>query len=1216
MNGDPQDDDDTATSHRRPNLWRRIFGGGPGRPPGDDDAPKRIGRYRVIELLGEGGMGRVFVAEDETLQRRVALKVLKEWDDSSRRRFLREARAAARISHPNVCPVFEVGEDGGRPFLAMELLTGETLAVRLQRGPLTVEAALALARDVLAALGAVHEAGIVHRDLKPSNVFLTSHGAKLLDFGLARDVPRDFAKALMSGGDITRKGLLTGTPGYMAPEQILGHPVDERADLFAAGVVFYEALVGRRPFGGGNVVQVLSAILHEEPSSLAGTPFETFDASLRRALSKPPEHRYDSARDMMDALHTTARAAQARVRTGARTREPFVGRQAELAWLEERLAAAVAGEGSVAFVTGERGVGKSTLVGEFLRRVNSEPGRVSLAAGRCVETEGPGEAFLPLQDAVGRILMSRGRERTLELLRTYAPTLCLQFRAVLIPDPDGALQREAVGATKERFLREAGDFMEATSREFPVVLYLEDLQWADAASVELLHHLGCRIARQRTLIVGTFRHADVDAANPSLKRCAVDLIARGAGRELALGTLSREDLQGYLDARFEGNRFPASLAGTLHERTEGLALFARSLVDLLLERGDIARDTGAWGLTRPVEELDLAPTKGLRELVRQHIEALPAEKRELLQHASVAGREFLSPVVAHTVVGDIAVVEEHLRGLCDVRRLILNRGEEELPDGTPATRYRFAHGLYQAVLYQELVASRRVELHLKMAQRLQHHWGSEAPRLATEIAQHCEHGRDSPGAVRFRLDAGDSAVRIYAYDEAAEHYEWASRSIEKLAPDDRPAWTLALHQKRGGLRHTQARFDDAVGDFEAMLESARKVGSAEAERVALCRLCDALFYARRVDEMAARAQELMDVATRGGNASDLVAARSRLGQVLVCEGHLAEAIPLLDRVIEDAREIGPPDALLIGLSNRGFVHYWQIEYSSAEALMEETAALATDQDEAFDVLAARMFVGLSRVKLGRVSEGIQEFLEGISLARRNGDRFWLPRLVSYVGWAHREVLAHERARDFDTEALRLVREASLPQAPETEALLYLASDEMRIGSVDRASALLAELEAKVAQSDWFRWMDALRLAAVSAEHWTACGEPNRGAEHAGRLSGLAKRLGAHDYRCAAERFRAEAALVRGSGVEEAAAHLAEALEELRRFPAPLEMWRSARLLGRLRRQLGDEEGAGLAFAEAAEAVRTIAAGITEEGLRDGFLEAPEVREVLEAAAEK
>ena len=196
-------------------------------------------------------MGRVLLASDDTLRRKVALKTLKRRDRSSRRRFLREARAAARISHPNVCPIFEVGEEGGWPFLAMELLPGETLAARLRREPLSPAEALDVAEDLLAALGALHDAGVVHRDLKPSNIFLTPHGAKLLDFGLARELPGDVARALATATDLTRPGLIVGTPGYMAPEQILGHPVDARADLFAAGAVLYEALTGQRAVPGG-----------------------------------------------------------------------------------------------------------------------------------------------------------------------------------------------------------------------------------------------------------------------------------------------------------------------------------------------------------------------------------------------------------------------------------------------------------------------------------------------------------------------------------------------------------------------------------------------------------------------------------------------------------------------------------------------------------------------------------------------------------------------------------------------------------------------------------------------------------------------------------------------------------------------------------------------------------------------------------------------------
>ena len=263
-----------------------------------------------------------------------------------------------------------------------------------------------------------------------------------------------------------------------------------------------------------------------------------------------------------------------------------------------------------------------------------------------------------------------------------------------------------------------------------------------------------------------------------------------------------------------------------------------------------------------------------------------------------------------------------------------------------------------------------------------------------------------------------------------------------------------------------------------------------------------------------------------------------------------------------------------------------------------------------------MFVGLSRIKLGRISEGLQEFLAAIALARRNGDRYWLPRLVGYMGWAHREILAPERALEFDTEAHRLTQEMGLPETPNTEALLVLANDAVQLGDLTQASALLAELEEKTAEGQWFRWMDELRLAIVTAERWAAAGEWNRATEAADRLVGLARRLGARDYRCGAERVLAQAALARGTGIEAAARRLSEAVEDLRRSTVPLEAWRAGRVLGHLYHRLGNEDGAAAAFAEAATAVRTIAAGITDAPLlREGFLDAAPVREVLDAAPE-
>ncbi len=296
------------------------------------------------------------------------------------------------------------------------------------------------------------------------------------------------------------------------------------------------------------------------------------------------------------------------------------------------------------------------------------------------------------------------------------------------------------------------------------------------------------------------------------------------------------------------------------------------------------------------------------------------------------------------------------------------------------------------------------------------------------------------------------------------------------------------------------------------------------------------------------------------------------------------------------------------------IHYWQTEFEPAEMLIEEAASIAADRASGFDFLGARMFVGLARVKQGRISAGIEEFLAAIALARRNGDRFWLPRLVSQMGWAHREILAPERALEFDTEAHRLMEEAGRPEIPETDALLALATDAVQLGDLGQASALLADLEEKTSDVQWFRWMAELRVTAVSAERWTASGDWDRAAEAADRLLGHARRLGARDYRCAAERVHAEVALVRREGVEAASRRLAQAAAELRRSPAPLEAWKASRVLGRMRRHLGDEAGAAEAFAEAAAAVHTIAAGINDAPLlREGFLAAAPVQEVLEAA---
>ena len=288
--------------------WRR---GPKGQEPVGEAAapeaelPSRINHYRIRGSLGQGGMGVVYLAEDERLGRNVALKVLRDnsTDPNAQLRLVREARIAAGVSHPLICQVFELGEWNGQPFIAMELIDGEPLAARLTNGPLAAADALRIAVAVVEALVVLHRRGIVHRDLKPSNVFVTETGVKVLDFGLARPTISAQDEAANA---ITQSGLFLGTPRYAAPEQLLGDEVDHRADLFSAGVMLFEMLAGRPPFSGKTLAAVANSVLHDAPPVLTGSPaISAVDRVLHRALSKKPEDRYPSA----DALAADLRNA-------------------------------------------------------------------------------------------------------------------------------------------------------------------------------------------------------------------------------------------------------------------------------------------------------------------------------------------------------------------------------------------------------------------------------------------------------------------------------------------------------------------------------------------------------------------------------------------------------------------------------------------------------------------------------------------------------------------------------------------------------------------------------------------------------------------------------------------------------------------------------------------------------------------------------------------
>jgi serine/threonine protein kinase len=274
-------------------------------------AGTRLGPYEIVSSLGAGGMGEVYRARDPRLHREVAIKVVQDGADGGglSARFQREALAASALSNPHICAVYDVGETNGRPFLVMELVEGQTLHDFLYRGPADAATAIQIGVQIAEALEAAHAKGVIHRDIKPGNIMITGRRhVKVLDFGLAKRVGvSDSDRTTFQ--NLTQTGLIMGTPHYMSPEVLQGHPADERSDLWALGVVLYQMLSGRRPFEGTSAVAVASAVLHENAPPLLDTVTPPLRALVLRCLSKRPEERFQGAtalREALEGIHAPA----------------------------------------------------------------------------------------------------------------------------------------------------------------------------------------------------------------------------------------------------------------------------------------------------------------------------------------------------------------------------------------------------------------------------------------------------------------------------------------------------------------------------------------------------------------------------------------------------------------------------------------------------------------------------------------------------------------------------------------------------------------------------------------------------------------------------------------------------------------------------------------------------------------------------------------------
>jgi predicted ATPase len=1045
--------------------------------------------YMIVAEIGRGGMGVVYKALEQRLGRYVALKFLaaEATRDSARlERFLHEARTASALNHPHICTVHALGEHDRHPFLVMEFIEGHTLQAVAARLPGVADAAR-LIGQAATALAAAHAAGVVHRDVKPENLMVRADGyVKVLDFGLARRLPTLVAPG--PAGPDTDPGTLLGTVAYMSPEQSRGEMVEGPSDVFSLGIVFYQLITGQHPFAADSAFNMLLAITTRHPvppSRLNPEVPAALDHLIEAMLHKQP-HLRPSAAEVAATLAGEIAWAPA---TPPPAR-PIVHRETELAALRAALAEAEAGRGALVCVAGEPGIGKTTLVEDFLSAPGSDAPLV-VARGHCSERLAGTEAYLPVLDAVADLLRGAAKSRIVHLMKAVAPTWWAQVAGANAPAPANSQQA---------MLREFGELLREAGRRATVVLFFDDIHWADVSTVDLLAHVGRHFRELRVLVVVTYRPTELLLGPHPFQRVKLELQGRGVCTELALGFLSRADVDHYLTLAFPGHALPADFAALVHARTEGSPLFLADLLRYLRERGIIAEVHGRWSLARELPDLRREMPESVRSMIKRKLDRLGADDHRLLAAASVQGREFESAVVAGALPLDAAEVEERLQRLDRVHGLVRLVRVHEFPDRTLTIRYAFVHVLYQHALDTEISPTRRAALGAALGRLLEEHHGAGAANVAAELAYLYEVGRDFGRAARHFWQAAQNAVRVFAHREAVVLARRGLRQLDSLPPTpERAALELPLQIALG----LQLQVTDGFAAAEAghayarARELCRQTADSRALLHVLWGLCLYSKVRSKLSEASALATEMLALAQNLNDPTPALQAQQVLAVTTLCLGkpsdtvrHMEQTVALYDaerhrtysfvfghdpavscksfgavalwllgfpdaawrhngEAIRLSHELARPSDQTRALHFAAVVHQLRGEAPQTRALAELCGTIAVEHGFAFWQAAANVMSGWALARSGAAAVGIDRLRQGL--------RDWAATdSVTYQTY-YLGLLAETLMQDGQWEEADRLLQQALALARQVEEALYEAElhrlrGELHLGRAQPAQA--------------------------------------------------------------------------------------------------------------------------------------------------------------------
>jgi len=688
----------------------------------------------------------------------------------------------------------------------------------------------------------------------------------------------------------------------------------------------------------------------------------------------------------------------------------LVGRDSELTFLHRLLDKSLNGERQIVFVTGESGIGKTTLVETFLGETrdwrletsSTSPQASSLkppapsfwlGKGQCVEQHGAGEAYLPVLEALGRMGREPGGEQFVATLHQYAPTWLVQMPALVRAEELEALQRRVLGTTRERMLREMVEAIEALAAQRPVVLWLEDLHWADSSTVDWLAAVAQRSAPARVLVIGTYRPSDLRLSNHPLRAVEQELVAKAQCEELRLPFLTTDNVTHYLSKRYDHHQFPSGLGTAIHQRTDGNPLFVVNMVEYLATQGVIAEVDGQWRLQTAIDEVGSGVPDSVRQLIEKHIERLSEEQQQLLEVASVAGVTFSTTAVAAATETSAEQVEAWCEGLVKRGQFLQAQEPCVLPDGTLCGSYGFLHALQQAVVYERIPSLRRVRLHRRVGDSEEQSYGERAHEIAAELAVHFERGSELQRAVQYRQHAGHNALRQHGYQEAIAHFR---RGLELLAtfPD------------------TPERRQEELSLFVALGLPLQMTKGYAAPEVA-----DAYGRARVLCQQVGEQVELLPT---------LVG----LFTFYLVAMELQTARELAEQCVRLARNAQVPGLLTTAYFTLGMVLFYLGEGAAAQAALEQGSKWYDPQDHGF--LASRYgqdpgviclaYGALALWFLGYPDRALRTLHDALALAQELSHAFSIAGCLHTVTWLHQYRREEHAVQAYAEEMMRVTRE--------------------------------------------------------------------------------------------------------------------------------------------------------------------------------------------------